>query len=102
MKKGVLAFIFSLILFMAAVGFGRNLQAAEQALSRPIETVQTAITAPSDRGGDSSLYYQISQRLTTGILLSSSYTAMETNRSAVAASGMSRALGIGSVRQSAC
>ena len=50
MKKGVLAFIFSLILFMAAVGFGRNLQAAEQALSRPIETVQTIITAPLDAG----------------------------------------------------
>lgn len=52
MKKGILAFIFSLILFMAAVGFGRNLQTTEQALSnsKTIETVQTAITAPLDSG----------------------------------------------------
>ena len=48
MKKGILAFIFSLIVFMAAVGFGKNLQTDEQALSRPIETAQTAITAPLD------------------------------------------------------
>ena len=53
MKKGILALIFSLIVFMAAVGFGKNLQTDEQALSRPIETIQTAITAPLDRGGDS-------------------------------------------------
>ena len=52
MKKGILAFIFTLIVFMAAVGFGRNLQTNEQALSRPIETAQTEITAPLDRGGD--------------------------------------------------
>ena len=52
MKKGILAFIFTLIVFMAAAGFGRNLQTDEQALSRPNETIQTAITAPSDRGGD--------------------------------------------------
>ena len=52
MKKGILAFIFSLILFMAAVGFGRNLQTTEQALSysRPTQTTQTAITAPLDSG----------------------------------------------------
>ena len=50
MKKGILAFIFSLIVFMAAVGFGKNLQADEQALSKPIETIQTAITAPLDAG----------------------------------------------------
>ena len=50
MKKGILAFIFSLIVFMAAVGFGRNLQTNEQALSRPIETAQTEITAPLDAG----------------------------------------------------
>ena len=52
MKKGILAFIFTLIVFMAAVGFGRNLQTNEQALSRPNVTIQTAITAPLDRGGD--------------------------------------------------
>ena len=50
MKKGILAFIFTLIVFMAAMGFGKNLQADEQALSRPIETIQTIITAPSDTG----------------------------------------------------
>ena len=52
MKKGILAFIFSLILFMAAVGFSRNLQTTEQALSnsKTNETVQTAITAPLDSG----------------------------------------------------
>ena len=50
MKKGILAFIFSLIVFMAAVGFGKNLQADEQALSRPNETIQAAITAPLDAG----------------------------------------------------
>ena len=50
MKKGILALIFTLIVFMAAVGIGRNLQTNEQALSRPIETAQTAITAPLDAG----------------------------------------------------
>ena len=50
MKKGILAFIFILIVFMAAVGFGRNLQTNEQALSRPNVTIQTAITAPLDAG----------------------------------------------------
>ena len=52
MKKGILALIFTLIVFMAAVGFGRNLQTTEQALSNsiPIETIQTAITAPLDSG----------------------------------------------------
>ena len=50
MKKGILAFIFTLIVFMAAVGFGRNLQTDEQALSRPNETIQTLITAPLDAG----------------------------------------------------
>ena len=52
MKKGILALIFTLIIFMAAVGFGKNLQATEQALSnsKPTETVQTAITAPLDSG----------------------------------------------------
>ena len=52
MKKGILTFIFTLIVFMAAVGFGKNLQTTEQALSssRPIETAQTAITAPLDSG----------------------------------------------------
>ena len=53
MKKGIIAFIFSLIVFMAAAGFARNLQADEQALSKRIETAQTTITAPLDRGGDS-------------------------------------------------
>ena len=48
MKKGILAFIFTLIVFMAAVGFGKNLQTTEQALSyaEPIETVQTMTTSP--------------------------------------------------------
>lgn len=50
MKKGILAFIFSLIVFMAAAGFARNLQANEQALSKRIETAQTEITAPLDAG----------------------------------------------------
>lgn len=52
MKKGILTFIITLIVFMAAVGFGRNLQTTEQALSisKPIETTQTAITAPLDSG----------------------------------------------------
>lgn len=50
MKKGILAFIVSLIVFMAAVGFGRNLHTAEQALSRPKDPAQTAITAPLDWG----------------------------------------------------
>ena len=50
MKKGILAFIFTLIVFMAAVGFGKNLQATEQALSKPVSTVQSAITAPLDSG----------------------------------------------------
>ena len=51
-KNGVLTFILTLIVFMAAVGFGRNLQTTEQALSNsiPIETIQTAITAPLDSG----------------------------------------------------
>ena len=50
MKKGILAFIFTLIVFMAALGFSRNLQTDEQALSKPISTVQSAITAPLDSG----------------------------------------------------
>ena len=50
MKKGILAFIFTLIVFMAAAGFGRNLKTHEQALSKPIETIQTIITAPLDAG----------------------------------------------------
>ncbi len=51
-KNGVLTFILTLIVFMAAVGFGKNLQTTEQALSasRPIETAQTEITAPLDSG----------------------------------------------------
>lgn len=51
-KTGVLTFILTLIVFMAAVGFGKNLQTTEQALSysKPLETVQTAITAPLDSG----------------------------------------------------
>ena len=81
MKKGVLTLIFSLIFFMAALGFGKHLQTEASA------AVQTT---------------QISQRLTTGILDSTSYTAMDTNSSAVAAIGISSNLGIGRVRQSAC
>ena len=77
MKKGILTFIITLIVFMAAVGFGKNLQTEASA----------AAQSP-----------QISQRLTTGILDSASYTAMDTISSAVAASGTSRNLGIGSVR----
>ena len=50
MKKGILTLIFTLIFFMAALGFGKNLQTEEQALSRPNETIQTAITAPLDAG----------------------------------------------------
>ena len=52
MKKGILTLIFTLIFFMAALGFGRNLQTTEQALSysKPIETEQTTITAPLDAG----------------------------------------------------
>ena len=51
-KNGVLTFILTLIVFMAAVGFGKNLQTTEQALSysKPIETAQTTITAPLDSG----------------------------------------------------
>ncbi len=52
MKKGILTLIFTLIFFMAALGFGKNLQTTEQALSNsnPTQTVQTAITAPLDSG----------------------------------------------------
>ena len=50
MKKGILTLIFTLIFFMAAAGFARNLQADEQALSKRIETAQTTITAPLDAG----------------------------------------------------
>ena len=52
MKKGILTFIITLIVFMAAVGFGKNLQTTEQALSysKPTEAVQTAITAPNPTG----------------------------------------------------
>ena len=81
MKKGILTLIIALIVFMAAVGFGKNLQ-----------TEATAAAASP----------QMSQRFTTGILDSTSYTAMDTSSSAAAASGMSASLGIGSVRQSAC
>ena len=52
MKKGVLTLIFTLIFFMAALGFGRNLRNTELSLSKPDTTVQTEITAPLDRGGD--------------------------------------------------
>ena len=50
MKKGILAFIFTLIVFMAAAGFGRNLQTDRQALSEPNDTIQTEITAPVSFG----------------------------------------------------
>ena len=53
MKKGILTLIFTLIFFMAALGFGRNLQNAELSLSGQNITAQTTITAPLDRGGDS-------------------------------------------------
>jgi hypothetical protein len=50
MKKGILTFIFALIVFMAAAGFGRNLQKTELSLSKPDTTAQTEITAPLDTG----------------------------------------------------
>ena len=81
MKKGILTLIFTLIFFMAALGFGKHLQTEASAAAQPP---------------------QISQRLTIGILDSTSYTDMDTNSSAVAAIGISSNLGIGSVRQSAC
>ena len=50
MKKGILTLIFTLIFFMAALGFGRNLQNAELSLSGQNITAQTTITAPLDAG----------------------------------------------------
>ena len=52
MKKGILTLIFTLIFFMAALGFGRNLQNTELSLSSQNTTAieQTAITAPLDTG----------------------------------------------------
>ena len=52
MKKGILTLIFTLIFFMAALGFGRNLQNTELSLSRQNTTAikQTEITAPLDSG----------------------------------------------------
>ena len=47
MKKGILTLIFTLIFFMAAAGFGKNLQLSQQNTSL---TAQTEITAPLDAG----------------------------------------------------
>ncbi len=50
MKRGILTLIFTLIFFMAAVGFGKNLQTTELTLSRQSTNTftQTEITAPLD------------------------------------------------------
>ena len=52
MKKGILTLIFKLIFFMAALGFGKNLQTTELTLSRQSTNTftQTEITAPLDSG----------------------------------------------------
>ena len=69
MKKGILAFVFTLIVFMAAVGFGRNLQTEKQALSSPSDPIQTEITAPVGFGAVMVFCGQFCGRMVISVLV---------------------------------